>query len=103
MEFRPNDLPAMVENEVRRATLNLSGAVGTNTISTATVTSDNLTLGAPSISGTSISFTVTASQIGTHYILASCTLSSSETIKGYIRAKVTGKPEDQYSEDDYGR
>lgn len=102
MQFRPNDLPELVEDEIRRITLNLSGAVGSNTISTATATSDNLTLGSVSISGTSISFLLTASQIGTHYILASCTLSSSETIKGYIRAKVCGEPDDQYDED-YGR
>lgn len=101
MEFRPNDLPEMVENEIRRITLNLSGAVGTNSISTATVTADNLTVGSPAISGTSVSFLLTASQIGTHNILASCTLSSSETIKGYIRARVSGEPSESRVSD-YG-
>jgi hypothetical protein len=35
---------------------------------------------------------VNANQTGTHYILCSAVLSSGETIKGYIRAKVTGEP-----------
>lgn len=92
MQLKPNDLPELVEDEIRRVTVNLSGAVGTNTITTATATSDNLTLGSPSINGTSISFLLTASQIGTHNVLVSCDLSSSETIKGYIRATVKGEP-----------
>jgi hypothetical protein len=99
MLLKPDELPDMVEDEIRRVTLNLSGAVGVNTITDAEVTSDTLTCGAPSISGTSISFTVTGGQIGTHYILASCDLSSSETIKGYIRAKVTGRPCTSASDD----
>jgi hypothetical protein len=92
MQLRPDELPDMIEDEVRRVTLNLSGAVGTNTITDSDITSDTLTIGTPSISGTSVSFNVTASNQGTHYILASADLSSGETIKGYIRAKVTGKP-----------
>jgi hypothetical protein len=101
MQLKPDELPDMVEDEIRRVTLNLSGAVGINTINSATVSSDTLTCGTPSISGTSVTFTVTADNIGTHYILASCDLSSSETIKGYIRAKVTGKPCISSSSDDY--
>lgn len=82
----------MVESEVRRVTCNLAGAVGTNTINSAATSSSTLTVGSPSISGTSINFLVTASQVGTHQILASAILNSGETIKGYIRAKVTGVP-----------
>lgn len=82
----------MVEGEIRSVTLILSGAVGTNEISGCDVTSDTLTIGTPSINGTSVSFLVTASQAGDHYILASADLSSSETVKGYIRAKVSGQP-----------
>lgn len=101
MELRPNDLPEMVEGEIRRVTANLSGAVGVNTISTATATSDTLTVGSPAISGTSISFLLTASQTGTHHVLMSCTLSSSETVKGKVRVKVT--PDDCPSTStDYG-
>jgi hypothetical protein len=82
----------MVEGEVRRASLNLAGAVGANTISSSTATSDGLTLGATSNSGTTVSFLVTASNQGTHHILVSAVLSSGETIKGYLRVKVTGEP-----------
>ena len=92
MQLRPNDLPEMVEGESRRVTLNLAGAVGANTITTFTVSADSLTFGAPSTSGTEVTFLVNADQIGTHYILCSADLSSGETIKGYIRAKVTGEP-----------
>lgn len=92
MQLKPNDLPELVEGEIRRVTCKLDGAVGVNSISSATATCDNLTLGSASISGTSVSFLLTASQIGTHNILVSADLNSSETVKGYIRAKVTGEP-----------
>lgn len=89
----------MIEGEVRRVAANLSGAIGVNTISSATASSDTLTIGAPSVSGSNVSFLVTASQQGTHNILVSAVLSSSETIKGYIRANVKGEP--CTSSDDY--
>lgn len=95
MQLRPNDLPDMVEGEIRRVTCNLSGAVGVNSISSATAESDNLTIGSVSISGLSVSFPLTASQIGSHTILVSADLSSDETIKGYIRVKVSGEPCEQ--------
>lgn len=82
----------MIEGEVRRVTLNLSGAVGVNSITSTEVTSDALTIGTPAINGTSVSFLVTAGQPGTNYILASAVLSSSETVKGYIRAMVKAQP-----------
>ena len=99
MLLRPNDLPEMVEGEIRRVTANLSGAVGTNSINSATATSDTLTVGTVSINGLSISFLVTASQVGTHHVLMECALSSSETIKGKVRVKV--QPETCSPSEDY--
>jgi hypothetical protein len=92
MQFKPDELPNMTLDEVRRVTLNLAGVTGANTISSAEATSDTLTVGSTSISGASVSFLVTADQRGTNYILVSAVLSSGETVKGYIRAKVTGAP-----------
>jgi hypothetical protein len=92
MLLKPNDLPELVEDEIRRVTVNLSGAIGVNTITDAEVTSSNLTLGSPSINGSAVSFLLTASSIGTHNVLISADLSSGETIKGYVRAKVSGEP-----------
>jgi hypothetical protein len=88
MQLKPNDVPEMVEGEVRRITCKLDGAVGVNSINAATA-SGNLTTGVVSINGTSISFLLTASQVGTHYMLVSATLSSSETVKGKFRVKVS--------------
>lgn len=88
MELRPNDLPCMELGEVRRVNVNVSGAAGTNAIQSTTATSDCLTIGTPSASGLNITFTVTASQTGTHRILVSADLDSNETIKGFIRVKV---------------
>lgn len=82
----------MVEGEARRVSLNLAGAVGVNTIETFTASADNLTTASFSTSGTTATFMVTADRIGTHHLLCSATLSSGETIKGYVRARVTGEP-----------
>lgn len=101
MQLRPNDTPELIEGEIRRVTCNLAGAVGVNTISTATAES-TLTTGSVSISGTSINFLLTASQIGTHNLLVSATLSSSETVKGKLRVKVAPESCETYT-DDYGR
>lgn len=92
MQLKPNELPDMVEGSVRRASVNCASVMGTNTISSATATSDTLTVGTPSISGANISFLVTADQVGTHWILLTANLSSSEVEKGYIRVKVSGQP-----------
>ena len=91
MEFRPNDI-SMVEGETRQVTLNLSGAVGPNTISEFAATCDSLTTSLTASSGNTASFFLTADRIGTHSVLVSGELSSGETIKGYIRAKVVGEP-----------
>lgn len=89
MELRPNDLPVMEKDEIRRVIVNVSGAAGTNTISgTPTATCPHLTIGTPSASGLNITFTVTADKVGTHNILVSADLDSNETIKGFVRAKV---------------
>jgi hypothetical protein len=101
MLLRPNDLPELVEGEIRRVTCKLSGAVGINSINTATATCDNLAVGTPSINGTEVSFLLTASQVGTHTILVSADLSSSETIKGKIRAKVQSATSCSDSAGDY--
>jgi len=92
MEFKPNEVPDMVEGETRKVTLNLSGAVGPNTISEFTATSDHLTTSLTATNGPSASFFLTANKVGTHYVLVACELSSGETVRGYIRAKVTGEP-----------
>ena len=88
MRLKPNDLPDLELNEVRNVTFNLSGAVGSNTVSTFTVSSDSLSFGTPSISGTTATVKLTAAQTGTHAIKATATLSSGETVIGVIRAKV---------------
>lgn len=89
MRLRPNDSPEMELGEIRRLTFNLSGAIGANSISgTPTITAPNLTFGACTVSGSSVSVTCTASNVGTHSALLTATLSSSETIKGHVRIKV---------------
>jgi len=92
MQLKPDELPNMILGEIRRVTAALAGVTGTNSITDKEVTSDTLTIGTPSVSGTNLSFLVTASQVGTHFIKASADLSSGETVSGYIRAKVTDKP-----------
>ena len=88
MRLKPNDLPEMEVGEIRRVTFNLAGAVGSNSISDFDISSPRLTFGTPSINGTSVTVTVTASQTGTHSIIATAELNSAETIKGFVRAKV---------------
>lgn len=89
MRLRPNDSPEMELGEIRRFSFNLAGAVGANSISgTPTITASNLTFGACSVSGTTVTVTCTASSVGTHNALLTATLSSSETIKGHLRIKV---------------
>lgn len=92
MQLKPDEVPNMIEGEVRRVNVNLSGAVGANTISTFTVDGGDLATASVSSSGLTGTFLLTASKLGTHQVLVSATLSSGETIKGYVRAKVTGEP-----------
>jgi hypothetical protein len=97
-QFKPDDLPDMEEDEVRSVTLNLAPR---GTISSATVTCDTLTIGAPSVSSPNVTFTVTGDEIGTHHILASAVLSNGETVKGYIRAHVNPAPCSDLGGSDY--
>ena len=99
MQLKPDELPDLVEGETRKVLLKLDGAVGINNIEEFTVTCDTLTITSPSSTGTSGTFFVTAGKVGTHHILASADLSSGETIKGYIRAKVVGEPCTSASDD----
>lgn len=89
MRLKPDDLPDMELGEIRNITFNLAGAVGPNSISgTPTVESANLTFSDPLVDGTSFEVRVTASQVGTHVIIATAELDSLETIKGMVRVKV---------------
>lgn len=92
MYLKPNDLPELQEGETRRVTVALSGALGANTVSTFTASCDNLMVSSISNDTDSGMFLLTASQVGTHYVLCQATLSSGETIKGYVRAKVKAAP-----------
>jgi hypothetical protein len=92
MQLRPDELPDMTQDEVRAVTLNLASIAGANTVSAPSATCDTLTIGTPSIDGKDMTFTVTADQTGTHYILVSADLANGETVKSYIRVCVKGEP-----------
>lgn len=90
MRLVPNDAPCMELNEIRRFQVKIDGAAGVNTITgTPTATCDTLTVGSATASGLTISFTVTATNTGTHALMVEADLSSSETVRGFIRVKVT--------------
>jgi hypothetical protein len=76
MQLRPDELPDMTQDEVRAVTLNLASIAGANTVSAPSATCDTLTIGTPSIDGKDMTFTVTADQTGTHYILVSADLAN---------------------------
>ena len=88
MRLKPNDLPEMELGEARNVTFHLAGAVGLNNITTFTISSPNLTFGTPIVTGTDVEVLVTAAKTGTHAIIATAELSSQETVKGFVRAKV---------------
>lgn len=89
MELKPNDLPVMELGEIRRVTVGLAGAAGTNAISgTPTASSDTLTCGTASASGLDVSFLLNADQVGTHSVMVEADLTSGETLRGYLRVKV---------------
>lgn len=100
MRLKPNDLPDMELGEARNVTFNLAGAVGPNAIDTFTVSADNLSFSAPTITGTNAEVRVSADRTGTHNIIATATLDSLETIKGFVRVKVVDSS-NCYSRDDY--
>jgi hypothetical protein len=88
MRLRPDDAPEMELSEIRRFAFNLTGAVGVNSINSATITAPNLTFGTPTVSGSSVTVTCTAGATGTHMAKLTAALSSSETIIGVVRVKV---------------
>lgn len=100
MRLKPNDLPEMELGEARNVTFQLAGAVGLNSISAFTISSPNLTFGTPIVTGTDVEVLVTASRVGTHAIIATAELSSQETVKGFVRAKVVDSSR-CHSERDY--
>lgn len=88
--------------EVRRFQVKIDGAAGANSITgTPTATCDGLTIGTASATGLTISFTVTASATGTHAIMVEADLSSDETVRGFIRAKVVDSSRCSSSASDY--
>lgn len=89
MRLKPNDSPCMELNEKRNFSFKLSGAVGVNTVNSATVESrGNLTVGTVSTNGTTVTVPITATATGTHTLKVSATLSSAEIIVGVVRVKV---------------
>lgn len=89
MRLKPNDSPCMELNEKRNFQFKLAGAVGANSISSAEVTTeDTLTIGSESVSGTTVTVPITATQTGTHMLKVQATLSSAEIIVGVLRVKV---------------
>jgi hypothetical protein len=99
MRLKPNDSPCMELGEKRNFSFKLSGAVGVNTISSATVTADNLTVGTASTSGTTVNVPITAANVGDHRLKVTALLSSSETIVGVIRVKVIDSTQESGSRD----
>lgn len=87
--------------EARNVSFQLAGAVGLNNITSFTISSPNLTFGTPIVTGTDVEVLVTASQVGTHSIIATAELSSQETVKGFVRAKVVDSTYTEGSRD-YG-
>lgn len=87
--------------EARNVSFQLAGAVGLNNITSFTISSPNLTFGTPIVTGTDVEVLVTASQVGTHSIIATAELSSQETVKGFVRAKVVDSTYTEGSSD-YG-
>lgn len=88
MRFQPNDLPELELGEIRNVTFKLAAPIGTNSITDFEIASPNLTFGTPSIAGTNVTVLLHANTAGNHTIIATADLSSAETIKGFVRAKV---------------
>lgn len=92
MQLKPDETPDLTLGEIRKVTVNLSGAAGINTIEEFGASNANLTITSPSSSGLTGSFFISADKQGTFYTLVSATLSSGEEIKGYVRSTVVGEP-----------
>lgn len=87
---KPNNLPDMVKDEVRKLTVACAPIAGSNTVSACSITddSDNLTIGSATISGKNAVISLTASQTGCYTLKVSATLSSSEIFKGIVDLRV---------------
>jgi hypothetical protein len=86
--WKPNDLPDMELSSVRKLTFNVSGALGSATLSSLAITSPNLTFGSVTTATPSATVNVTAGNTGTHTIITTATLSNGEIIKGALRLRV---------------
>ncbi|MEN3973103.1 hypothetical protein WJS89_10525 [Sphingomicrobium sp. XHP0235] len=101
MRLRPDDLPDMEKGEVRSILFKLAGAVGINSIASATFEQcDGLSFGTPAINGTNVTVLMTAERTGTHMARLTADLSSDEIVKGACRVKVVDSLTD-CSGDDY--
>lgn len=87
-----DELPDLIEDEVRKVTVKAAALANGNTISAATATSETLTTSSVTTSGTTLTFTVTANQVGEHIITLAATLSDGEAASAYIRANVISEP-----------
>jgi hypothetical protein len=101
-KLSPDEIPTIIEDEVRKVTIDAASLCGTNTISgTPTATSETLTIGTVTKSGTSFSFNVTADQCGDNYVTIAAVLSNGETASAYFRVKVKQVPSSTSCCDDY--
>lgn len=91
-KLTPDEIPTLVEDEVRKVTVDAASLANGSTISTATATSDTLMVGSVTKSGTTLTFNVTADQLGEHYVTLTATLSDGETAMGYFRVCVAQVP-----------
>ena len=83
--LQPNDTPPMELGEARRFSFPLAAEVGVNTISSVEVAGSNLTLGTPTISGTTVAVRCSPDSTGTHYLTLLASLSSDEIVKKVLR------------------
>lgn len=101
MQLKPNETPDLYVGEKRRVTVNISGVAGVNTISSVSVTNDDMTVTSASSSGLDITFFLEATKSGTYYTAVSATLSSGEEPLGYIRTCVLDEPCPQSNQERY--
>lgn len=101
MRLRPDNLPEMVKGEQRLVTFKLAGAVGANSISDFTITSepDRLSFGSASTSGTNVTVRVDADEAGVYKLIATATLSSAEIVKGVVEVKIRDPLNEPVSDD----
>jgi hypothetical protein len=93
MKLARTDLPAKTESEKPIATIDLSGKLGSATISTVTMLCEpaGLTLGTPTIGTPAKSFTVSVEggDAGQGYIISAiCTLSDGRIVEPWLKQRV---------------